>query len=61
MTMTLADGDGLGGGLDCFEASDEIGLFSVDQGIDAFEDILIETAGLCREDGCNEDDRCRGL
>lgn len=40
MTMTLADGDGLGGGFDSLDLSDVIGLFSVDQGIDALDDIV---------------------
>lgn len=35
MTIVLADGEGLGGGLDFLElVSDVIGLFSVDHGIE---------------------------
>lgn len=45
--MTLADGDGLGGGLDSLDASDEIGLLSVDQGMDGLGGMLRKPRG-CR-------------
>lgn len=46
MTIMLADGDGLGGGRESFDESDEIGRFSLDHGIDGFEDIW-KTGQLC--------------
>lgn len=55
MTITLADGEGLGGGLASFDASDDIGLLSVDHGIDGFFDILWRTRDdRCKADLCEE-------
>ena len=40
MSIVLAEGEGLGGGFDCFE-SVVIGLLSVDHGMEGFEAIVV--------------------
>lgn len=47
MTIVLAEGDGLGGGLDCLDVSVVIGLLSEDQGIDGLEAMDSSNNAVC--------------
>lgn len=58
MTITLADGEGRGGGLESLDASDEMGLLSVDQGIDALEGMFEKARGWRCDDRFEDSNSC---